>query len=234
MTFLAKASEPLFLFGRPWLPPPWHASDDRVRGGFSRSSLSALPYNCAVFDGHLDIKALGGAGFASQLQSATPDPNDERTTTGGATWDLSPYDGLEIDVRAGDGKIYTLLLKDETSGDKRDDGRERAGINWEAEFQLRKSGENVDGQEGGGQIVWVPWSALRPTYRGKEKKDAGKLKLGEIKRLGFMMRRYVYPQVAISDMLTVHAQLFRHAARRFPSGTQICMCKDYTVKVIET
>ncbi|KAL8975072.1 MAG: hypothetical protein Q9197_000708 [Variospora fuerteventurae] len=180
----------------PWLPPPWHASDDCVRGGCSRSSLSALPNNCAVFEGHLDIKALGGAGFASQLQSTIPDPDKEGNTTGDATWDLSPYDGIEIDVIAGDGKTYTLILKDEIPGETRDDGRERAGTSWEAEFPLSKSGKHKDGKAEEREIVWVPWSALKPTYRGKEKQDAGKLKLGEIRRLGFMMRRYVSPWVA--------------------------------------
>lgn len=89
-----------------------------------------------------------------------------------------------------------MILKDETPGETRDDGRERAGISWEAEFPLSKSGKHKDGKAEEREIVWVPWSALKPTYRGKEKQDAGKLKLGEIRRLGFMMRRYVSPWVA--------------------------------------
>lgn len=114
-------------------------------------------------------------------------------------WDLSAYDGVEIDVKAADGKIYTLVLKDEELQDKRDDGRERAGINWEVEFRVPKSEEN---KIAGGRKVWVPWSALKATYRGKEKEDAGELKTSEIRRVGFMMRRYVFPHRPIPSTLT--------------------------------
>ena len=80
-------------------------------------------------------------------------------------------------------------MKDEDSQDKRDDGRERAGINWEVEFRV---GEGTTGEEMVGKKVWVPWSALKPTYRGKKKDDAGEFKPGQIRRIGFMMRRYVF------------------------------------------
>ncbi|KAL8944088.1 MAG: hypothetical protein Q9216_000679 [Gyalolechia sp. 2 TL-2023] len=166
-------------------------SDDCVRGGSSRSSLSALPENRALFAGHLDIETLGGAGFASQLRSAAYDENDKDATSHGA-WDLSAYDGIEIDVAVADGKVYTLVLKDEDSQGKRDDGRERAGISWEAEFRVAQD-ENAGRR--GGKIVWVPWNALKATYRGKEKRDAGHIRTSEIKRLGFMMR-----SMEISDL----------------------------------
>lgn len=176
------------MFGRvkPWVPPSWHTSDDRVRGGSSRSSLSALPDNCALFTGYLDIESLGGAGFASQFQSAAHCKDDEITADQGV-WNLSAYNGIEIDVAVSDGKTYTLVLKDEDSQDRRDDGRERAGVSWEAEFQVSKDKSEA---MKGGQKVWVPWSALKATYRGKEKVDAGQIKTAEIKRLGLMMRSY--------------------------------------------
>ncbi|KAL8944478.1 MAG: hypothetical protein Q9211_000575 [Gyalolechia sp. 1 TL-2023] len=182
--------EPFSLFGgvRPWIPPSWHTSDDRVRGGSSTSSLSALLDNCALFTGHLDIETLGGAGFASQFQSAACGQDNEDSTSYGV-WNLSAYDGIEIDVAAADGKVYTLVLKDEYPQDKRDDGRERAGVNWEAEFRLA---EDENAGKRGGKTVWIPWSALKATYRGKEKKDAGDIRTSEIKRLGFMIRRYVF------------------------------------------
>jgi hypothetical protein len=37
----------------------------------------------------------------------------------------------------------------------------------------------------------VKWSDFRPTYRGKEKKDAEPLDLKNVKRFGIMIRRYV-------------------------------------------
>ena len=47
----------------------------------------------ARFYGELDIKTLGGAGFASQ-----------RTTDDDRTWDLSDYDGIELAIVSADGK----------------------------------------------------------------------------------------------------------------------------------
>ncbi|CAO1605101.1 hypothetical protein XANCAGTX0491_008633 [Xanthoria calcicola] len=186
-----KPSDLFSLFGgsKVWLPPPWHTSDDRVRGGSSRSSLSVLPSNCALFEGHLDIDTLGGAGFASQFQSAAPHHDGSKSENDGI-WDLSAYKGIEVDVGAGDGKVYTLILKDEEAPDKRDNGREKAGINWEADFRANNGGESPAGEEAVGKKVWVPWSDLKPTYRGKKKEDAGEFKPGEIRRIGFMMRSF--------------------------------------------
>ncbi|KAL8676505.1 MAG: hypothetical protein Q9186_006982, partial [Xanthomendoza sp. 1 TL-2023] len=174
----------------PWLPPPWSTSDDRVRGGSSRSSLSALPNNCALFEGHLDIETLGGAGFASQFQSAVALNHGEVDSTSDSVWDLSAYEGVEIDVGAGDGKVYTLILKDEESQEKRDDGRDKAGINWEAEFRVGESNDANMGEEVKAKKIWVPWSALKATYRGKEKEDAGDFKPAEVRRIGLMMRSF--------------------------------------------
>ena len=101
---------------------------------------------------------------------------------------MSAYDGIEVEVGAGDGKMYTLILKDaEAAAGKREDGREKAGISWEVDFTV---GEE-DGKEGGGGVtkVWVPWGEFKATFRGKEEKDAGELKTGEVRRIGLMMRR---------------------------------------------
>ena len=102
---------------------------------------------------------------------------------------MGAYDGIEVEVGKGDGKIYTLILKDEEAAGKRGDGREKAGINWEVDFQI---GEE-DGEEGGDGVtkVWVPWGEFKATFRGKEKEDAGELKKGEVRRIGLMMRRRV-------------------------------------------
>ena len=99
--------------------------------------------------------------------------------------------------------MYTLILKDEEMAGKRDDGREKAGISWEVEFRSGQKKEvekeGAYGSDKGGSrkvvstTVWVPWEDFKATYRGKEKKDAGKLKTGEVRRVGIMMRRYVSP-----------------------------------------
>ena len=99
--------------------------------------------------------------------------------------------------------MYTLILKDEEMAGKRDDGREKAGISWEVEF---RSGQKKEAEKEGAAgnetsknektvstMIWVPWEDFKATYRGKEKKDAGNLKTGEVRRVGIMMRRYVSP-----------------------------------------
>ncbi|KAI4257145.1 MAG: hypothetical protein LQ352_001785 [Teloschistes flavicans] len=150
-----------------------------------KSSLTALPGNCALFEGHLDIDTLGGAGFASQLQSAALSTGVED-----AAWDLSIYNGIELDVGPGDRKIYTFIFKDELLEDKRDDGRDKAGINWEADFSL-STDNGVTTQEGiQGKKIWIPWEALKATFRGKEKSNARKFDPAEIRRIGIMMRSY--------------------------------------------
>ena len=92
----------------------------------------------------------------------------------------------------GDGKVYTLILKDEAAAGKREDGREKAGVNWEVDFQVGEDGKGEGGKEVGGDDVtkvWVPWEDFKATFRGKEKEDAGELKKGEVRRVGLMMRR---------------------------------------------
>jgi hypothetical protein len=147
----------------------WTSSDDRVRGG---SSFSELSYNStnsiAIFRGNLDTKTLGGAGFASQ-----------RTTREDRNWDISQYDGLLLDIKECDEKKYTLILKDELLP-KSPNGREQSTTSWEYDFQLGKDGGKV----------YVRWSDLKPTYRGRERKNAEPLDLKNIKRISLMMRRY--------------------------------------------
>ncbi len=99
--------------------------------------------------------------------------------------------------------MYTLILKDEEMPGKRDDGREKAVISWEVEFRAgqRKEAEKDEGDgsetskraKSVSTSVWVPWEDFKATYRGKEKKDAGELKTGEVKKVGIMMRRYAGP-----------------------------------------
>lgn len=124
----------------------------------------------AHFYGHLDTKTLGGAGFASQ-----------RTLGDDLRLDLSESAGLALSLGAGDGKKYTLTLKDAIPG-KRPDGRDESGLSWEVDF--------VGVEEG--RDVFVRWEDFRATYRGREKKDAEPLNLKDVKRISLMMRRYVF------------------------------------------
>ncbi|KAI9151900.1 hypothetical protein HJFPF1_09113 [Paramyrothecium foliicola] len=164
--------------GRAWDTAQWETSDDRVRGGSSRSHLTVVDHNRARFHGHLDTKTLGGAGFASQH------------TAGEIDLDLSAYHGLIIsiakpasDAKANNGssKRYAVTIKDDLPK-RRPDGRERAGLSWEADFTW---GPDDDSQD-----IFLPWDQFKATYRGRDKPDAEPLNLTGIKRIGLMMRSF--------------------------------------------
>ncbi|KAK5167953.1 uncharacterized protein LTR77_006520 [Saxophila tyrrhenica] len=172
-----KESRKLTLFGGSvgWSPEDWTASDDSVRGGKSESHLE-IDGDTARFHGTLDIKTLGGAGFASQ-----------RTTGDDREWNLSDYAGIQLDVAKGDKKRYTFILKDELLPPDEKSGREQSTISWECDFELppqTKPGDVCD------KSVYIPWDSLNPTYRGKLKKDADPLDLKKIKRISIMMRSF--------------------------------------------
>lgn len=152
-----------------------------MRGGSSHSELSCSPFSrTARFHGNLDIKTLGGAGFASQ-----------RTTGEDRSYDLSGYDGLLLDIEKSDGKQYTVILKDEILP-KRPDGREQSTVSWEYDFKIEPPDE---GQQSGIGEIFVEWSKFKPTYRGREREDVDPLDLKNVKRLSLMMRRSVSKHV---------------------------------------
>ncbi|KAK2626849.1 hypothetical protein QTJ16_004024 [Diplocarpon rosae] len=154
---------------KPWSPLDWTSSDDRVRGGSSISELTCSPLSpSAIFHGNLDIQTLGGAGFASQ-----------RTSGEDRNWDLSKYDGLELDIAKSDEKQYTLTLKDELLP-KSPNGREQSTVSWEYDFKVDSDG---------GKVL-IHWDDFKATYRGREKKDAQPLDLQHVKRISFMMRSF--------------------------------------------
>ncbi|OIW25013.1 CIA30-domain-containing protein [Coniochaeta ligniaria NRRL 30616] len=161
--------------GRPWNASQWSSVDDRVRGGKSISHLAISdPKDHATFHGNLDIKTLGGAGFASQ--KTVP----ELFAPG---LDLSDYDSLVIDVHASasDDKTYTLILKDTEALPKRPDGREQSTVNWEYDFCL--------GSSSGGRLV-MRLEDFKPTYRGRPRPDAEPLNLHRILAMSIMMRSH--------------------------------------------
>ncbi|KAI8955435.1 NADH:ubiquinone oxidoreductase intermediate-associated protein 30 [Xylaria longipes] len=178
---------------RPWLAESWVASDDRVRGGESQSHLdyTSESKETVRFHGELDITALGGAGFASQR---SPDPQH---------WDLSSFQGLRLAIGAGDGKKYTLVVKDEILP-KRPDGREQSTVSWEYDFT------------GSGSELAIPWQDLTPTYRGKQLQDAKPLDLVSIKRISIMMRSFFGDQEGPFDLEVQHI-----AAAMFPEQTDL-------------
>ncbi|GAB7361112.1 hypothetical protein MBLNU230_g1149t2 [Neophaeotheca triangularis] len=201
MTGVEK-TESMTLFGgdEGWQADDWTASDDRVRGGKSQSYLD-FKDKTACFHGNLDIKTLGGAGFASQ-----------RTTSDDLGFDLHKYAGITLHLAKGDSqspapsskrrssskldlatdnrtieKRYTFILKDEVLPKNSNDGRDQASISYECDFELPPQAEPGHSHD---RTVFIPWESLNPTYRGKLKKDAKPLDRSKIKRVSIMMRSY--------------------------------------------
>ncbi|KAF3087886.1 hypothetical protein TWF569_007170 [Orbilia oligospora] len=203
------------LFGgqRKWESEHWTASDDRVRGGRSQSYLKISDdKSTAIFHGDLDITALGGAGFASQRTTGSaggpwdlskangvaiglgaiddriytlvlkdtilpkrPDGRDQSTisyefsfSVVGATNDVPSETncGEPIPLVDLSGRPHALLLPQEAD----------PGEKTEAPMLI---------------VIWIPWDAFHPYYRGKRKPEDGpldSLDKSKIKRISIMCR----------------------------------------------
>lgn len=62
-------------------------------------------------------------------------------------------------------------------------------MSCEAGFMPVKSAPAPGDRNGEREKVLLKWKDFKATYRGWEKKDAGELKTGEVKRVSVMCRR---------------------------------------------
>lgn len=99
-------------------------------------------------------------------------------------WNLSDYEGITLTLGDADKKKYTIILKDEILP-RSENGREQSTISYEYDFAVTEESTSKEPS-----TVFIPWSNLTATYRGKEKGDAPKLDIEKIKRFSIMMRRY--------------------------------------------
>jgi hypothetical protein len=100
-------------------------------------------------------------------------------------------------------KKYTFTIKDELLP-RSPNGREQSTISYEYAFQLSEKSSFISHSQAellekgqgtdfsGLTSILIPWSELKATYRGKEKRDAPALNTKDIKRFGIMMRRFEY------------------------------------------
>lgn len=152
-----------------WSPLDWTSLDDTVRGGNSFSNFICDPSNpIATFSGNLDIKTLGNAGFASQ-----------HTTGDDLGLNLSNYEGILLDIKLSDGKIYTFSLMDQPSPSG-PNGEVQSRISWDYDFIANKFGDQQN----------IYWSDFKPYYRGREVSDTEPLNLKRIFRLSIMIRSF--------------------------------------------
>ena len=131
---------------------------------------------------------MGGAGFASQFSAIDAAPqqnstniegNEEQNDSRERYWDLSPFDGIELDVEGDDrDRTYTFILRDEVEREKRDDGREQAGISWEVRFKVVSETRNgIVTPVTTRNTVWLAWDSFKATYRGSENEEPERLKV---------------------------------------------------------
>ncbi|GME23053.1 Cia30 family protein [Neofusicoccum parvum] len=165
------------LFGGklPWNSADWTSSDDRVRGGKSQSYFDISPTDpVARFYGNLDIKTLGGAGFASQ-----------RTNDENCTWNVDGYDGIQLEITKSDAKRYTFNIKNELLPPDPESGREQSTISYEYDFVAPSPNATSETS-----TVFIPWKGFKATYRGREDTNAPPIDLTDIKRFSIMMRSF--------------------------------------------
>lgn len=130
--------------------------NDQVRGG---SSTSYLEVQSAFvrFYGHLDTFTLGGAGFASQK------------TIADSPWDFAEYKGLLVRIESGDGKKYSINLK-----------------NPDRDIEYRYSFQSLLNPV----TLVIPWSDFIATYRGRDMPSSPKLDPSSISSLSIMCASY--------------------------------------------
>jgi len=84
------------------------------------------------------------------------------------------------------GKRYTFNIKDELLPLDPDTGREQSTVSYEYDFVVSSNatsnGENIR--------LFISWSELKATYRGREKHDAPELNRKSVRRFGIMCRSF--------------------------------------------
>ncbi|SCZ96411.1 BZ3500_MvSof-1268-A1-R1_Chr8-2g10176 [Microbotryum saponariae] len=175
----------------PW--PGFVGVDDQVRGGVSTSSFTIEKpphtHTIGVFSGHLDIKTLGGAGFASQsavFRKTKPLSLPRSSYSGLLLTILRPSNEVSVTTtpittkKPSKPTSFVLTLKSSPPV-TRPDGRMEAGISYEYAFKT----DDFDGKE---KQIQMEWDGFIATYRGRADKNFAKLDPNKLYELSFMCR----------------------------------------------
>ncbi|KAG8873679.1 hypothetical protein FRB98_008851 [Tulasnella sp. 332] len=165
----------------PWNLPDWRQVDDSVRGGSSvsylktvdarsnleeatpsgeKSSGKSSDVQVVEFSGTLDIKTLGGAGFASQKYTYNPP----------LTLSSKQYSGIRIEVLPDPDDYVSPTPKDftftiaTTPSRKMPNGRTASRVMWEANFRAPSRGRNGAADP---VTIYLPFISFTATYRGR-------------------------------------------------------------------
>ncbi|MBW0474038.1 hypothetical protein O181_013753 [Austropuccinia psidii MF-1] len=145
---------------KPWKINDWIEVSDSVRGGASSAKLSLLnPSNQSAgvrFQGNLDTKALGGAGFASQAYRYPMEIENDK------------FNAFFIEIYPVNSSVTTLqtfsfIVKDIPIGST-PDGKPTPSLSYEYKFQAPKS-KNPQGDLEHLVQFKIPFTALQAVYR---------------------------------------------------------------------
>ena len=162
-----------------WLAEDWKTVDDTVRQGASSSQLAiAENFSTARFQGILDTKKLGGAGFASHAATYKTVP-----------WDLSTYDGIEIIYSNGTPFNYTLNLKDYLP-EQSQGSRMPSSTEWAFTFEVKKPDSQSISESPEITKIFAPWEDFAPFERGSPKTITSELKKDHIVQFSIMARSF--------------------------------------------
>ncbi|KAI9291227.1 NADH:ubiquinone oxidoreductase complex I intermediate-associated protein 30 [Neoconidiobolus thromboides FSU 785] len=165
------------LFGRfaPWKSSTFSYVNDSLRGGKSTTYIEVGSNGeYLLFEGNLDPSVLGAA-FSSIRTFFTPEPAKEPLLDNKGL-DLSDYDGLLIETLAGDGKRYSINLKNDI-GDIIDQssGKRESTIEYNYYFTPEVRGYHEVNMLGGdsnlnppvNNLFYAKFEDFVPYYRGR-------------------------------------------------------------------
>jgi NADH dehydrogenase [ubiquinone] 1 alpha subcomplex assembly factor 1 len=144
----------IFDFKNPASLKLWQIINDTVMGGVSESSLRVGGNGTALFTGTVSLKNYGGFCSTSSRENKN--------------YDLSSSQGIAVRVK-GDGKIYKLTLKTDTSFN---------GYAYQFSFATRED-EWI--------TVQAPFKDFVARFRGTTMSDAPPVLTAEIKSFGFLI-----------------------------------------------
>ncbi|KAJ1917781.1 hypothetical protein IWQ60_007683 [Tieghemiomyces parasiticus] len=188
-----------YIFGgdKLWDASKFTAVDDRVRGGSSESFLVPVDGGRSVtFQGTLDTKTLGGAGFASQRTEVIDDQGKPLNLTGAASLRLTVKvpdaidqpplaagnagPGSDQGVEPEGGKYYAINLHDDPAA-AQPEGRRNSSVEFKYVFQVPSHSEDIKGNGYSGAtrshrpvssagallVIDAPLHDFKPYYRGR-------------------------------------------------------------------
>ncbi len=165
----------IFDFADPSAVQAWHAIDDRVMGGLSRSGLRHDVQGHAVFEGEVSLERNGGFASVRSTPADRGQPDaaacliEVRGPTSVPTSNNSNGNSSGSVSSRGDSRHFKLSLLTDNGFDS---------LNYQARFSPTG---------GDWQTLRLPLAAFRPSFRGSEVQGAPGLDPARVRQVGLMV-----------------------------------------------